>query len=582
MPMLSGTLDVRDAADLERFGGPFDLHAHRVDVRRAASGRGRYNVPNLGLHLWRVGSAELTRSQAKPIPGNPNFHRFDAWGHDGPLYNRPRTETDIASLAAEVNLPLPLRRRELAADLSRAMPLYLGADPVVAVRLAPDAAPLTPLIGNLSGVPGALPAARPQPGQVIIDPELGRLALHDDDLPVGGAAVLVDHAFGYVGEIGCGPWDRSVQLDAQLGDIAVDWRHHVTTHPTLMTELGAVATLEAAIVAWNAFVATAEPGVVGTIVLLGGRSGGTDPAIPAESHAWAPPASTIALPSGARLYILAGGVELTDAGPRPRPHGTQAIIEGKLRVVGGHDDTVTRPGGLWLNGIGLVGGVEVQAGELDVLSLSSCTIHPTTGTITIAGAVGHTNAGLELELERCVCGPITATTEIASATLASSIVQGPSTAISLPGAALELGGSTMLGQVRCRSANASDTIFTGTLHVEQHQQGCLRFCYVPSGGQTPRPFRCQPRLALEGITHADLQTATRRRLQPIHVSERFGEPGYGLLAPHAPLELHTGAENGAAMGVFNHLQHARREARLLQTFDRYLRFGLEAGLFLES
>jgi hypothetical protein len=223
----------------------------------------------------------------------------------------------------------------------------------------------------------------------------------------------------------------------------------------------------------------------------------------------------------------------------------------------------------------------VLAGQLETLDLAYCTIEPS-GAIDIANAVGNTNASLELYLQRSITGPILATAAISSITLDDSLIGAGATAIQLAGAALLATRSTISGAVTCRTAEASDCIFTRTLTVEQHQVGCLRFCYVPAGGQTPRPFRCQPRLALEGISDPAVQTAIRQRIQPSHVSIQFGDPGFGLLHPEAPIELRTGAEDGAEMGVFHHLQQARREARLRDVLEQYLRFGLEAGLFIES
>lgn len=590
MPALGGTVDLRDAARLERFDGPFDRQAHRVDVRRAASGRGRYNIPNLGLHLWRIGSVEITRSQAAPIPGEPNFFRFDPWGRDAPLYNVPRTEAEISSLAEEVNLPLPLRRRELAADLDRDVPLYLGDDPVFVVRLARDGvleSPLSPVICNLAGDPGSLPAARPAAGEVAVDPELGRLVLHDDDLAGPGTVeVMVDYAFGSAGPLGAGPWDRSASLNRQLGETIVGWRRYVTRNPILLAALaGSVdQTLDAAIGAWNTHVAAAGVQAVGMIIVLGGRSvphgsGEIEP----ESRIWAAPSETIELPRAARLHLIAAGIEeLVGSPPRAIARNTRALIVGDLAVVGDTDDQALRPGGLFLNGIGLTGTLAVAAGRLEALDLAYCTVSPSAGGIDIASALGQQNSALALTLERTLCGPIGATAAITSLTAIDSLVQAGGAAIQLAGAASRFEGSTILGTTDCRTVSANDSIFAGALTAEQHQQGCVRFCYLAPGGRTPRPFRCQPRLALEGLSDPAAQAAVRRRVQPNHVSLELGDPGYGLLHPNAPIELHTGAEDGSAMGVFHHLQHAQREARLRRTLERYLRFGLEAGLFIES
>ena len=39
---------------------PFDSPTRTVDVRRIESRRGKYNIPNVGIFLWRLGSYSMT------------------------------------------------------------------------------------------------------------------------------------------------------------------------------------------------------------------------------------------------------------------------------------------------------------------------------------------------------------------------------------------------------------------------------------------------------------------------------------------------------------------------------------------
>jgi hypothetical protein len=50
------TPDLRRWEPLECRDGPFDSLSHTVDVRSVRSGRGRYNIANVGLYLWRLRS----------------------------------------------------------------------------------------------------------------------------------------------------------------------------------------------------------------------------------------------------------------------------------------------------------------------------------------------------------------------------------------------------------------------------------------------------------------------------------------------------------------------------------------------
>ncbi len=57
------TASVRDAALAELADGPFEPFAHTAEVRRAATRGGRFNIPNVGLYLWRLSSYRLGAGQ---------------------------------------------------------------------------------------------------------------------------------------------------------------------------------------------------------------------------------------------------------------------------------------------------------------------------------------------------------------------------------------------------------------------------------------------------------------------------------------------------------------------------------------
>src|SRR5262249_30609686 len=148
--------------------------------------------------------------------------------------------------------------------------------------------------------------------------------------------------------------------------------------------------------------------------------------------------------------------------------------------------------------------------------------------------------------------------------------------------------------------------FNQPLRVLRRQTGCVRYCYLPDGSETPRRFRCQPDLALalavdqaleQGAAAAGLASVqqlppkessaieTRERvrvlarLTPRFASTRFGEPGYAHLVPTTAPEILTGAEDGSEIGAFNFLQEPARRRQLAILLEEYLRFGLDAGIF---
>lgn len=117
-PQLLQSPDLRDTNALELLNGPFERAAHTVDVRRIERDRGRYNIPNVAIFLWRLQSYYLQGSSARAVtdPADGRY-RFHPVGIDAPLLNRPRTEEDPAQLAEEVNVPGMLRRRPLYDEL---------------------------------------------------------------------------------------------------------------------------------------------------------------------------------------------------------------------------------------------------------------------------------------------------------------------------------------------------------------------------------------------------------------------------------------------------------------------------------
>ena len=128
---------------------------------------------------------------------------------------------------------------------------------------------------------------------------------------------------------------------------------------------------------------------------------------------------------------------------------------------------------------------------------------------------------------------------------------------------------------------ASNTIFFADLeprdlwpvpvNAERLQAGCVRFSYVPPGSRLPRLYRCQP---------ANIDDAAR--VQPVFTSLRYGDAGYCQLNQLCAVEIRQGADDQAEMGAFHDLYQPQREANLSSSLDEYLRFGLEAGIFLAS
>ncbi|HEX3984775.1 MAG TPA: hypothetical protein VHX12_13855, partial [Acidisoma sp.] len=129
-PTNLATADVRDAGPLQLLGGPFEQTTHTVDVRRISSGGGKYNIPSLGIFLWRLGyysigpipllASDLTKpdpkgasrqSDARAVASTSDGRfTFDPLGlGTAPLFNTFQSSANSTTLLGEANVPGPLR-----------------------------------------------------------------------------------------------------------------------------------------------------------------------------------------------------------------------------------------------------------------------------------------------------------------------------------------------------------------------------------------------------------------------------------------------------------------------------------------
>ena len=107
--------DLRRWEPLERIGTAFDTVAHTADVRHINRRRGKYNIPNVGIFLWRLAACPLTRSPALAV--DATRYTFSPLGNAAPLFTDPVTEDAITHLAEPLNVPLPISRRVLHEQL---------------------------------------------------------------------------------------------------------------------------------------------------------------------------------------------------------------------------------------------------------------------------------------------------------------------------------------------------------------------------------------------------------------------------------------------------------------------------------
>ena len=626
----AATASVRDAAraDLARASaGAFDPFAHLLEVRNADTAGGRFNIPNVGIFLWRLRAQPLGRG----APGDADADFISArrnaagWWHmhpagvDAPLFNLPRTETGgaVTQAAREENAGAPLRPLALHAELERlragdagTTPVFMtGHDPVlrVFVRLAGEALPVEIAREGLwiCDIPDAVTLPVP-PRVAAIDVQRGRMAF---PAALDVQQVWLHAAHGSAADIGGGPYDRGDALRAASASLSEGtaaqgdaggffdpavWQVGVTHLLPLGATGTLFATLRDAVQAWNALPA----GRTGVIVLMDSLT---------ESDA-AP--LTVNIAEGSRLMIVSGQwppTPVADALPgtlarqpgRFEARQTRAHWQGRLQMLGTAAADALDPGALFLNGLLLQGPLDIS-GPLGQVELAHCTVLPGGTHIT----VGSDSPRLALRVLSSLAAPITVAGPVGSVAVADSIVglqDAGAAALSAPQAPLDLLRASFLGAVHGLTISASDCIFDAPAVAERRQTGCVRFCYVPPASAVPRRYRCQPQLetdariaalraaalaaglppptaAEEDAVRAEVEATVR----PLFTSRRYGAPGLVQLDLRCAAQIRTGAESGAEMGAYERLRQPQREANLRDALAEYLRLGLTAGVYFAN
>jgi hypothetical protein len=556
-------ISIRGAERLEYVNGPFEHTAtgapdltHFVDVRRIEPRRGRYNIPNIGIFLWRLREFPLTRTPVVPAAKDPQrLFFFNPLGCDTPLFNLPVTEEQVTHLAEPINVSDRIRRRVLKSDLES----YYGDGksillelPGANITIPPTEVPISDVIVcDLTDW-----ANLPKNGKVAIDPVLGRIAFADPQ----PEPPLATFYYGLSAAVGGGEYNR-------LGSFA-------TRRTEVLDEHGVPIVKQVA----NAFVQDAPPNlktnIADALADLSVRGGAVEIL---NSGRYEEDVSIDA--TGRRVVVRAAD--------KARP--TVVLQTTNLEIIGGKNDEVI------LDGLLIVNGTIRVSGDLGRLIIRHCTVVP---GISLnengkpqkpkSPALVIKSSNARVEIDHSIIGAIQASPD-AEVTITDSIVdatdktnsayRGLQKLVSF-GAPLRIKNSTVIGQVRTRILHlASNTIFLAAfadkadkasliapILAERRQEGCVRFSYVSPEAKVPVRYHCQPE------SDASL-------IRPQFSSTHFNDPGYCQLNAFGPCEIRKGADDEAEMGAFHDLYEPQRETHLRARLDEYLRFGLEAGIF---
>ena len=164
-----------------------------------------YNIPNIGLFLWRL--------QAFPVVMSPAFNHgdgkfsFNQLGYDMPLFNYHKTEASDEHLSEEINISGPIRRMVLYDD--RIADYYYSRKDINDKSIMIERDDLGAVdIDNVVVCDLTDWQHRPplDSEKVAIDPVLGRIIFPSGIIP---KSVHVSYYYGFSREVGGGFYSRS-------------------------------------------------------------------------------------------------------------------------------------------------------------------------------------------------------------------------------------------------------------------------------------------------------------------------------------------------------------------------------------
>lgn len=579
------TVDLRDGEALSRLDGPFDRLGHTVDVRRIGSTRrrGRYNIPSVGLFVWRLRPYSVTGTAALCLEGDgPHCYTFSALGQDAALHRKPVPEQRPADIAAEMNVPAPITRYAF----EKRMADFYGEGKSLAIYAGKwggydDKKPV-PIEAILAADLTNWHYAPPR-NYIAVDPVRGRIAFPPGQLP--RQKVHVDYHYGFSADIGGGEYQRVLSEPRGARLYAVG-------------QQGAQYTRIAdALDAWR-------------------RDRPSDAVIEIVDSAVYVEQIKIALDDGQSLQVRAANrrrpiirlidmrPDLADALSVEMSGDSRLVLDGLLitaravHVRGKDEADHERPGDDNREQAG--DHAEVTCGARVVIR--HCTLVPGWGLQNNCEPRRPTEPSIEiydlraaLRIEKSIVGSIQIHEDAVNAepiplSIADSIVDatGPyQDAIGAPGsghahAVLSIRRATVLGIVQVHAVElAENSIFMDCVHVARRQIGCMRYCYVPPECRTPRRVSCQPDMVGAG-TSGDELARERQRVRPRFNSVLYGTPAYCQLAETCAGEIKTGADDESEMGVFHDLFQPQREANLRGRLSEFVPAGMEAGILFAS
>src|SRR5271157_4603452 len=240
---IGGWADLRNVYGASKVNSAFDEFFHTADFRQGQGQTGWYDIPRLGVFLWRLISFGVDQATPVEFAKCPGYYSFDPTGREIPLFasaSRPLGDTWVSP--QEWQLPAYITTPLLQSTLEDGEALYAALDPSNSLALLPNSLGVFTLPGSFYELIDASQITTyPEPPgtthQVMIFPETGSFkALHP---PLDGP-VSVTYHYGFSSTLGAGPYDRRI-LGQQPNPTPAPVRHVLGGASALTPQLNTVS-----------------------------------------------------------------------------------------------------------------------------------------------------------------------------------------------------------------------------------------------------------------------------------------------------------------------------------------------------
>jgi hypothetical protein len=548
---IGGTANLRNNYGSSKTGSAFDEFFHTADFRRGRGKAGWYDIPRVGVFLWRLKSFALPPTTPVAVttpPACAGWFTLDPTGRSIPLFAAASRKSDQYGSKwispAEEQLPGAISQALYDANTKTSL-----RDS--AIKLYPNSLAVlsTPVPQSDTDI---IPA-----DQIRIQTERGWFA-YTGSPPQN---VWVRYHYGFSSDIGAGPYDRRLKRQT-------------------------------------------PPAPAPQVTISGGGS-------PLMSGGVIPQTGTLTL-DDSLTYTGIGSIAVTGALTIRADNRQRPLIRLPADPSGTITEWIISgaPGSsLVLDGLFASGGDIVIRGSFTTITITCCTFDPGSASDMLSSSSPPGNFAMSadgrelaptrlwiegtvetLTVERSIMGPIRTRGggKIQTLDIADSILQALPESISSPpqsppfpaefgaGAiALDSGDvclsrCTVLGGVSVHRLRVSESILHGVAKVDDTQHGCVRFTAWTQGSMLPEKYE-----SVSMPSQAFLFTSTD-----------FGNPGYCQLLPTADTAilkdtngmmqnaLSAGAQDGSEMGAFARERNAMKERGLLIKFQEFMPIGL--------